>query len=294
MRLYTAYQTKNPAYTRSKVCTPVGIMVHTTDGQNSYAKRYVDAPDILGKNENGNHWNKGTATKCMHAFVGKDKDGAVVVVNTLPYHKPCKGCGSGSKGSCNYDPRAHVQFEICEGPDSDTAYYREAITAAEEYCVYLCRLFGWTADAITSHAEAAYAGYASDHADPAPYMRVFGDSMDDFRKRVAKRLAGSTERFPPHKVTDTTPLNLRSGPATSFAKRGSIPVGEIVEAVPAQGSWMHVIYTDGAGKRLYGYASAKYLEAVPDPDPAPPVEPTDAEKLAILWAHYKAQTGGGA
>lgn len=291
-RIEIAYQMKNPAYTRNRMCTPVGILVHTTDGQNPFAKRYVDAPELLGVNEYGNHWNKATADKCMHAFIGLDKDARVVVVQTLPYHKPCKGCGRGENGSYNYDPHAYLQFEICEGPDSDAAYYREAIQAAEEYCVHLCRLYGWTADNITCHVEAARKGYASDHDDPEVYMGVFDDGMDQFRARVAARMAKGEMTLATYEVLGN-PLKLRTGPGTGYDVLAYMPKGTMVEVMPGEGSWLQVSYTDAKGNRAAGWASAKYLRKVAE-DPQPePTEPTDAEKLDILWAWYKQQGGDG-
>lgn len=191
MEILQAYQTKNPSYTRNRAIKPVGILVHSTGAVNRSLKRYVDSVERLGQNQYGNHWNKSSATKSVHAFIGHDKDGEVIVVNTLPYDRACWGAGKGSKGSANYDPQAHIQFEICQGSDDDSDYYWKAITVAEEYCVYLCKEFGWTADNITSHKEAHAAGYANNHGDPHSWMVKFGDNMAKFRTRVAMRLGGS-------------------------------------------------------------------------------------------------------
>lgn len=190
MKLYEAHQTKNPSYKRNRSISPVGILVHSTGANNPNCKRYVDAEEYLGKNTNGNHWNKDSATKSMHAFVGYDKDKEVCVVNTLPYDRACWGAGKGSKGSANYDPQAHLQFEICQSSSTDSEYYWKAITVAEEYCAYLCKKFGWTVENITSHKEAHADGLASNHGDPQSWMRNFGDDMDKFRSRVAERLGG--------------------------------------------------------------------------------------------------------
>lgn len=190
MKILRVYQSKNPSYTRNRAIDPVGILVHSTGANNPNCKRYVDAEECLGKNTNGNHWNKATATKSMHAFIGYDKDKEVVVAQTLPYDRACWGAGKGSKGSANYNPQAHLQFEICQSSATDEEYYWKAITVAEEYCAHLCRLFGWTVDNITSHKEAHAKGYASNHGDPQSWMRNFGDDMDKFRERVAVRLKG--------------------------------------------------------------------------------------------------------
>lgn len=193
MEILTAFQTANRCYQRKRGADHVGILVHSTGAVNRELRRYVDAPERLGRNLYNNHWNKAEADKCMHAFIGYDKDGKVIVAHTLPYEYACWGCGSGKMGSYNYDPAAHIQFEICQGSDTDGEYYARAIQVAAEYCAYLCRKFGWTADHICSHKEAAAAGYASNHGDPESWMKHFGDDMRQFRARVAAMLAGNEQ-----------------------------------------------------------------------------------------------------
>ena len=193
MEIIQAYQTKNPSYARNRSIKPVGILVHATGAVNRDLKRYVDSPERLGKNQYNNHWNKDTATKSMHAFIGYDKDKQVIVAETLPPDRACWGCGKGPAGSYNYDPQAHLQFEICQGSNTDVAYYHQAITCAEEYCAHLCRLYGWDANRITSHYEAHDKGYASNHGDPRSWMVHFGDSMDKFRARVQTLLDSEAE-----------------------------------------------------------------------------------------------------
>lgn len=179
---------RNPCYRAAVPCRPSGILVHATGAVNSYLRRYVDAPARLGENRYNNTWNRPDAKTCVHAFIGRDKNGKVIVAETLPHAIACRGCGGGARGSYNRDPTAHIQFEICQGANSDAAYYREAIGTAQAYCAHLCTLYGWGADRITSHCEAHAAGYASNHADPADWMRRFGDGMDAFRARVAALL----------------------------------------------------------------------------------------------------------
>lgn len=193
MKIIQAYFTKNPSYSRNRSIKPIGVLVHSTGAVNSSLKRYVDCEEELGKNQYNNHWNKETATKSVHAFVGYDKNKNVVVAQTLPYDRACWGAGKGSKGSANYDPQAHIQFEICEGSAEDSDYYWKAIAVAEEYCAYLCQKFRWSVENITSHREAHAAGYANNHGDPHSYMKNFGDNMDKFRERVKARLNGENK-----------------------------------------------------------------------------------------------------
>lgn len=200
MEIIQAYFTKHPCMGKKKrEIHPVGIFAHSTGSVNRELRRYVDEPERLGRNLYNNHWNKANATKSVHAFIGYDKNNHVIVAETLPHDVACWGAGSGKKGSYNYDPHAYLQFEICQGSTSDMAYYWEAIKVAEEYCAHLCRIYGWTADNITSHAEAHSAGYASNHGDPLNWMKAFGDDMDKFRMRVralldAPPVAGKDEK----------------------------------------------------------------------------------------------------
>lgn len=189
LEIIQAYFTKHRSYQgKRRNITPVGILVHSTGAVNRELRRYVDAPDRLGKNLYNNHWNKSTASKSVHAFIGYDKAKKVIVAETLPPDRACWGCGGGKKGSYNYDPHAYLQFEICQGSNTDSTYYWEAIGVAEEYCAHLCRLYGWSAAQITSHKEACAAGYASNHGDPQSWQKHFGDDMKKFRARVQARL----------------------------------------------------------------------------------------------------------
>lgn len=291
MRLETVYQTKNRCYIKGQTADQVGILVHSTGAVNKNVKRYVDAPELLGVNQYGNHWNSEAADKCMHAFIGLDKDGEMITVETLPYEYACWGSGKGKNGSYNYNPTAHVQFEICQGSNADEAYYRRAIKEAEEYCAYLCRKFGWKADRITSHKEAADAGYASNHGDPQSWMKNFGDDMDQFRARVAALLGEETEDQPmrEYEVTGGI-LNLRKGMSTSTAVLARMATGTRVQGVEAGDGWVQVQYGN-----LTGYSMAQYLRAVEEAENSPltpsPAEPTDAEKLGLLWAWYKEEHG---
>ena len=188
MEILKVYQTKNPCYLLNRKVTQRGIVVHSTGSVNRNLKRYVDAPERLGENRYNNHWNKSSADKAVHAFVGYDINKDVIVAETLPPDMQCWGCGKGVNGSYNRDPVAHIQFEICQGSNTDAEYYKKAITVAEDYCVHLCKLYGWDASVICSHKEAHRRGYASNHGDPESWMKHFGDHMSNFRARVQAKL----------------------------------------------------------------------------------------------------------
>ena len=184
------YQTKNPCYISGRRITPSGIVVHSTGANNPNLKRYVGPDDgILGVNKNGNHWNKSTATKCVHAFIGKVADGSLKIYQTLPWDYRCWGVGSGENGSYN---SSHIQFEICEDGLTNETYYREAFALAARLCAYLCQEYGIKPANVVGHYEAAAAGYASNHADPRNWQKKFGGSMDSFRDQVTALMNGES------------------------------------------------------------------------------------------------------
>lgn len=190
MEIVQYYQTNNPCYKAGRKLKPSGIVVHSTGANNAYIRRYVGPDDgILGVNKYNNHWNKDSADKCVHAFIGKVADGSVRVYQTLPWDFRCWGVGKGKKGSYN---STHIQFEICEDAKNDEAYYNEAFNLAKRLCAFLCDKYGITTDNIVGHYEAAAAGYASNHGDPRNWQKVFGGTMDQFRADV-KALLGQVE-----------------------------------------------------------------------------------------------------
>ena len=199
------YQTENRCYQAGRKITPSGIVVHSTGTNNPYIKRYVGPDDgILGKNQYNNHWNKASANKCMHAFIGKVADGSLKIYKTLPWDHRCWGVGSGKKGSYN---NSHIQFEICEDGLNDESYYREAFALAARLCAYLCQEYGIKPENIVGHYEAYAAGYGSNHRDPRTWQKKFGGSMAQFRADVKALLGGGSAS-----VTEKVPENVQDAP----------------------------------------------------------------------------------
>ena len=190
MEIIQCYQTKNPCYRKGTPMKPVGIVVHSTGANNPHRCRYVDCPEWLGVNRYGNHWNRPEAATLVHGAIGLDKEGFVTVVNTLPYTMAAWGVGKGSRGSYNYDPTGHIQFEMCEDDLTDPSYFDQVMGTAVAYCAQLCREYGLAAESIVSHKEAHAQGYASNHGDPENWMGRFGMTMEDFRARVRAKLKG--------------------------------------------------------------------------------------------------------
>ena len=190
MEIIQCYQTKNPCYRKGTPMKPVGIVVHSTGANNPHLCRYVDCPERLGVNRYGNHWNRPEAATLVHGAIGLDKEGFVTVVNTLPYTMAAWGVGKGSRGSYNYDPTGHIQFEMCEDDLTDPSYFDQVMGTAVAYCARLCREYGLAAESVVSHKEAHAQGYASNHGDPENWMGRFGMTMEDFRARVRAKMKG--------------------------------------------------------------------------------------------------------
>lgn len=202
-KLYVLHQKKCGCYLASRAILPVGILVHSTGANNPNLKRYVEAEKELGKNPNGNHWNRPELTVQVHAFIGRDINGEIAVAETLPQNIACWGCGKGKNGSYNYNPTAHIQFEICE-QQGDLAYFNSVFAAAIEYCADLCKRYGWNETNITSHVEAARSGYASNHGDPEHWMKQYGKDMNWFRDEV-RRILTKSENKPDHAAPPDVP-----------------------------------------------------------------------------------------
>ena len=187
MELTEYYMTLNQCYTKAVAMVPAGIVVHDTSAGNPYISRYVGPDDgVIGPNKYGNDWNKPTANKCVHAFIGLDKDGILRTYNVLPWTYKCWGCGGGSKGSYN---NSHIQFEICDDKYESEEYFEKIWKESTELCAYLCKLFSLDPFTIVSHKEAHDKGYASDHSDTSRWFGKFGKTMQDFRTDVAKLLS---------------------------------------------------------------------------------------------------------
>ena len=165
---------------------PKGIVVHSTGVNNPELRRYLGPDDgRIGKNQYGNHWNQSGITKCVHAFIGKDKKGSVCTYQTLPLNICSWGVGSGSKGSYNYNP-GYLQFEILEDGLKDKNYFNKVMKEAQELCARWCKEFNIPIDKVISHKEAHKQGYGSNHKDCDHWLSKFGKDMNWFRSEVKK------------------------------------------------------------------------------------------------------------
>lgn len=187
MNLRKCYLTKNDCYKSGKKIKPVGVMVHSTGANNPNIKRYVQPDDgILGQNNNNNHWNRAGVEKCVHAFIGKGKDGKIYTYQTLPFDY--RGWHAG--GAAN---NTHISFEICEDNLTDKTYFDCVYEEAVEFTAYLCKLYHLDPQkdgVVICHKEGYDRGIASGHTDVLHWFPKHGKSMNDFRDDVAKKMIG--------------------------------------------------------------------------------------------------------
>lgn len=265
MRKIECMHTESSCYRRGEQAAPVGIVVHSTGVNQPLLGRYVqpssDDPDreellrLLGKNRNGNHWNR-DVKKAVHYMIGRLDDGSVAVVQTLPETICAWGTGSGKRGSYNYHPNAHLQFEVCEDGLNDRSYFNACYLAAVELCAELCRRYGWRESVIVSHKEAYRRGYASNHADIDHWLKRFGMTMQDMREDVRRMIApereievGDTVEF----VGDTHYTN-----ANAATGKPCRPGKAVVKQIYRLGKSKHPYLlkaVGGGGSNVYGWVN---------------------------------------
>lgn len=257
MEITQYYMKQNPCFVQGKSMIARGVVVHSSGCDNPNLARYIGPDDgVLGPNRYDNHWNRPTANKCVHAFIGKDRTGTVRCYQTLPWTVACWGCGGGKRGSYNAD---RIQFEILEDSGRDEAYFRAAFTLAAELVADLCTRFGFALSQVVGHYEAHALGYASDHSDPRTWFSRFGESMDSFRDAVSRAMGRPVklgERLV-HTPGDT--LNVRADPVWTAKKLGELPHRSPVETLgAASNGWMKV--RQGT---LTGWVNGSFLTALP-------------------------------
>ena len=184
-KIVECMQPKNDCYKRGLKTTKKGIVRHNTGAGNPNLKRYIDDPERLGKNAYGNHWNQSGTGKCVHYFVGLDKNNVVRIYHVLPDSYACWGNGSHprTKKSLN---RTHIQYEICDDGFKSREYFEATHKAARYLEAYLCVKYGWSSNAIVSHWESYLKGVGSAHGDDNDWLKKFGTNMDEERAKVKK------------------------------------------------------------------------------------------------------------
>lgn len=290
MRIIECMHTQSDCYKSNRSANPIGIIVHSTGANNTSIARYSQPSDndpnraaligTIGTNKYGNHWNKSGVQKAVHYFIGKLADGSIGTVQNLPESIACWGCGKGKNGTYNYNPQAHIQFEICEDNLANADYFRAIYKEATELCADICRRHGWDASVIVSHREAHAKGYASNHSDINHWLDWYGKTMNGFRKSVQELLDEMNkpveEPYTPavgdvvnyigtihySNANSTSPKDCKPGEATvTRTYKGKHPY--------------HLINTAGDKDGVYGWVDGEYIKKLDKP--AEKVEEPKAE-----------------
>lgn len=270
MNIIECLHTESSCYKTAPTVRPVGIVVHSTGVNNPNLKRYVQPSksdpkynsliQTIGKNTNGNSWNR-TISKSVHYFIGKKANGDVAVAKILPETRSAWGVGSGKKGSYNYNPTAHIQFEVCEDNLKSETYFNECYNAAVSLCADICRRWGWEASVIVSHHEAYKKGYASNHADIDHWLTKYKKTMDDFRKDVDKLLHPDKPLEVGDIVEFTSSTHFSNANATTGkkCKPGLAKITRIYMLGKSRHPY-HLIATKGGGSNVYGWVNEKDIK----------------------------------
>lgn len=220
MEIKTVFLTENDCYKAGDTIKPKGMMLHSTGANNPKLSRYIQPDDgILGDNPNNNDWNRPGIKKCVHAFIGLDKNGKVRTYRTLPWEH--RGWGGGGKSN-----DTHIHVEICEDDLKDKKYFDEVYAEAVELAIHLCKRYDWTEKDIITHSEGHKQGIASNHADVMHWFPKHGKSMDTFRADVKKGLKPA--------VT-TKPVTTAPKPVAKPAKTISQLADEVIRGMHGSG-----------------------------------------------------------
>lgn len=191
MKLYTQLLKNNACYLTGDPLKPKGIMIHSTGANNPNIGRYVGPDDGIIGNVSSNNWNQyapGGSKVCVHAFIGKIKDGSIATYQTLPWNMRGWHCGSGKNGSAN---DTHIGFEICEDNLQDKNYFDKVYKEAVEFTAYLCKLYNLNPledGVVICHSEGNTRGIASNHSDVMHWFPKFGKNMNIFRQDVKENM----------------------------------------------------------------------------------------------------------
>lgn len=203
MNFHKLFLTENDCYKRAQVHDPAGFMLHSTGANNPWLSRVL-APDdgLIGPNVGGQHWNQSMPPdqqKCVHAFIGRLKDGTIATYQTLPWDYAGWHSGTGYLGYAqNANNTGWIGAEMMEDSTNDPVYFAVVYQEAVELAADRCAQYGWDPmTRVKSHSEGNKTGIASPHVDPEHWMRKHGKNMVTFRDAVKKQMIKNQKEAEP-------------------------------------------------------------------------------------------------
>lgn len=254
LNLQESFITRNRTFTNPQIITPRGIMIHSVGTPQPRASVFI------------NNINNQTASTSYHAII--EEGGRAFQL--LPWNYRAWHAG----GQAN---NTHIGVELTEpstirytsganfvdnNPAETRRFVQDTYQTAVELFADLCRQFGLNplADGvIISHSEGHRRGIASNHGDVEHLWTPNGLSMAQFRQDIAARLGQETMGEVSvsglfRVVTETSPLNVRSGPSPTAPILGTLARGSLVSARRRAGDWLYV-----EGPNISGWASRSFL-----------------------------------
>lgn len=197
MGIVQKFTTANPCYTSSRSIKPQGMMLHSVG---------CPQPD---PNVFWEQWNDASAQVGVHYVVGAD-----VCYQCLPDTKRAWHAGSPANDmyiSCEMTEPATIKYTggssfKDNNPTASKAHVLATYNNAVELFAQRCKEYGFDPmTQILSHAEGYKRGVATNHGDPDHLFRVYGLSMDGFRRDVKARMGGSSSGS--QSITPSAPTN---------------------------------------------------------------------------------------
>lgn len=265
-------------YKKNQQMIPKGIVWNSTGENKPYLKNYIqpyrDNPEVierLGLNDRGSDYNHTLKNDGYHAWIGLDREGKVISVQTLPWNWRAAGCGQGDNGSAD---DGWIQINVCEGALNDKKYFSEIYNELVNLTAYLCELFNIDPygtvilndfsvekyPTIMDHAEAAKYGVASPRQDVFHWFKRHDTNMRKARETVAQLIANTVAPF--DKLDEiqqneinlennrfgvkvnVNKLNVRSGPGIEYEIL-YITTKDTFFIVEQYGEWGHIVDEDG-------------------------------------------------
>lgn len=183
MEIIESILTNNDCYRANRKINVKGLMIHSVGCSQPNASVFI------------NQWNKTNVEKCVHAFIQPDGK----IYQTLPWDMRGWHCG----GSGN---NTHVGVEMTEpstikytggsswtdlNPAETKKHVFATYQTAVELFAYLCKEYNLNplADGvIISHHEGNMRGIASNHGDVEHIWKIFGLTMEQFRKDIKEAM----------------------------------------------------------------------------------------------------------